>query len=160
MYLSDECLVRTLCPIPELRNKQLQSSLSPARQRTFTLSSFLSFYGSGIASFKNDKMMGTDCYLIEVLICIFYWWVAQHIGCLIFLFWSWSVPVFFSYFLMIYCIVITCMCVLLFVFLCLCRYLQRLGKGVRCLEAGVICHYEPPDLGPENRTQICRNSKC
>lgn len=160
MYLSDECLVRTLCPIPELRNKQLQSSLSPARQRTFTLSSFLSFYGSGIASFKNDKMMGTDCYLIEVLICIFYWWVAQHIGCLIFLFWSWSVPVFFSYFLMIYCIVITCMCVLLFVFLCLCRYLQRLGKGVRCLEAGVICHYEPPDLGAENRTQICRNSKC
>lgn len=109
MYLSDECLVRTLCPIPELRNKQLQSSLSPARQRTFTLSSFLSFYGSGIASFKNDKMMGTDCYLIEVLICIFYWWVAQHIGCLIFLFWSWSVPVFFSYFLMIYCIVITYM---------------------------------------------------
>lgn len=160
MYLSDECLVRTLCPIPELRNKQLQSSLSPARQRTFTLSSFLSFYGSGIASFKNDKMMGTDCYLIEVLICIFYWWVAQHIGCLIFLFWSWSVPVFFSYFLMIYCIVITCMCVLLFVFLCLCRYLQRLGKGVRCLEAGVICHYEPPDLGAENRIQICRNSKC
>lgn len=158
MYLSDECLVRALRPIPALMNKQLQSSLSPARQRTFTLSSSLSFYGSGIASLKNDKMMGTDCYLIEVSICIFYWWVAQHIGCLIFLFWSWSVPVIFSYFLTIYCIVITCMCVLLFVFLCL--YLQRLGKGVRCLEDGVICHYEPPDLGAENRTQICRNSKC
>lgn len=98
MYLSDECLVRALRPIPALMNKQLQSSLSPARQRTFTLSSSLSFYGLGIASLKNDKMMGTDCYLIEVSICIFYWWVAQHIGCLIFLFWSWSVRVIFLFF--------------------------------------------------------------